>query len=241
MCIYITFLSKQKTTTSNSAKTQILQADTGKSATLVHPSIFHLTLTRIFKVFQFSPLKYCQWSCRSLCSDIMLGGAHFLPTPFNACTGAVTAQQEAHDLQVDSCCANIQRQILGGNFFTHLLFRLVRRPIQGFFFPTCPSTSGSHFSIWEISTKWVHAVLEQPGTWFGHTDQSCSQRAGCLAHPRHIGLIAHPLHSYSTQAPWPFLQDLGHLRDSCEFRVDAYLFFFWQHNISVWKKVYLSM
>lgn len=93
------------------------------------------------------------------------------------------------------------------------------------FFPACPSTSGSHFSIWEISTKWVHAVLEQPGTWFGHTDQSCSQRAGCLAHPRHIGLIAHPLHSYSTQAPWPFLQGLGHLRDSCEFRVDAYLFF----------------
>lgn len=96
----------------------------------------------------------------------------------------------------------------------------MRRPIQPFFY--------------------LHIHLKLPFFHLGNlnTTRSCSAgtaldlvwahrstlnlRAGCLARPRHTGLIAHPLHSYSTQAQWPSLWDLGHLPSSWKFKVDAY-------------------
>lgn len=109
-----------------------------------------------------------------------------------------------------------------GDFFPPFVIQDHEKSHAGFF-SACPSTSRSHSSIWEISTQWAHAVLEQLGAWCGHADRSSSWREGCLAHPRHVGLIAHPLHCYSPQPPWLCLRDLGHLSNSWERRVNAYL------------------
>lgn len=57
ICMYVTLFQVSTIphqTTSSCAKTQILQSGTVNCVTLVHPSIFHINLTLIFRVFQFS-------------------------------------------------------------------------------------------------------------------------------------------------------------------------------------------
>lgn len=120
-------------TTSSCAKTQILQSGTIKSVTPVHPSIFHINLTLIFRVFSsFHPVENFQWSCRSLCSDLN-------PMPVN-----IFHQPHKNSHRPSTNSQSVGWQLLhaidrgSGDFFPRLLFRLVRRVTQAFFLHAHP-------------------------------------------------------------------------------------------------------
>lgn len=101
-------------------------------------------------------------------------------------------------LRVAVCMDNVYTDIQW--WFFHLFVTQAHEKTHTAFFCTCTSNSGSHSSISKISPQGHQAVLAQLCTYCGHTGQPCSLTEGCSEQPWHSGLVACPLHAYSTVA-----------------------------------------
>lgn len=158
--------------------------------------------------------------------------------PFNDCIGTVTDEQNAHKLQVDSCC--VYRWLFSGDFFTCLSLRLIRRPIEPFFYLHIHlrlpffhlgnlTTTRSCSAGTALNLVWAHRSnlqTKSKGAWHSPDILDSSHILCTVILHRHSG------HPYGI---WDICLAAGSSRWMLTF------FLLWQHKVSGWKKVYLDM